>query len=109
MTPEEHVQSAELWNFVRKEWKNAGNPESRAEVEQAVRDALADRANRVMRRAFGRCEACGDLDKDQRIADLEKDLADAGRTLGAVRGLFNRKRKTLRMDDLRAALYPEEG
>lgn len=108
MTPAEHAQSAALTELVRREWKNAGDPEARAEVEQAVRGALSDRANRVIRRATDRCPECGDPDKDKRIKDLEKDLAAAQEAVSRAGTLLDRKRKTVRTDDLRTALNPEE-
>lgn len=104
LTDAELGQLAGLLTRVRHQWKMAGNPDSRREVERFVRDALTERGNRVMRRAGGVCEECGDPAKDAVIARLEGMLAEAQRTIGAVSALVDHRRATVRAGDLRRAL-----
>lgn len=94
---------------VRGEWKNARTPEARADLEKLLLDTINDRASAIIRRSSGRCEYCGDQDKDARIRQLEADARYLQGLLNAVWDLVDRHRKTVRMDDLRAALDPETG
>lgn len=104
LSPAELVQLAAFLDHVRRQWKLAAAPQARADLERRVRDAVTARASAVIRRATGRCETCGSPDKDQRIARLERELAEAARFRARVTALISGRRKTVRTDDLRTAL-----
>lgn len=106
LTDTEYAQLGDFVTFLFREWRKARNPESRTDLEQRVKAAALDRANAVIRRADGRCEHCGDPDKDKRIRRLENELAQAEQEIGAALTLVVRGRKTVSAEALRAALDP---
>lgn len=106
LTEAEYTQLGDFVTFLFREWRKARIPESRADLERRVKAAVLERANAVIRRADGRCEHCGDPDKDKRIRRLEIELAQAEREIGAALTLVVRGRKTVSAEALRAALDP---